>query len=240
MKKHQKSSATPKILLVIFISALVAVSFLFAKQKVEEFCGTSDLNGASAYAPTDSADDSSWQLMLVNADHPLPEGFSVELTTLANGHKVDKRVYPYLQRMFDDARSAGIIPAISSSYRTAEKQQSILDEYTEQYINQGYSEAEALEIAKTWAAVPGTSEHQTGLALDITTADANKQAADIVWKWLKKNSYKYGFIIRYPEDKTDITGISNEPWHFRYVGEKAAAEIHKKGLCLEEYLNLTE
>ena len=216
--------------LLLLAAAIAAGVFTAAKIKTENM-----------YAPAAAvSSEDSWKLILVNANNPLPEDFEVELTVLSGGHQVDKRVYPYLRQMFDDARSAGIMPAISSSFRTAEKQQSILDDYTEQYINQGYSPREALEIAKTWAAVPGTSEHQTGLAVDITTADANIQAADVVWKWLRKNSYKYGFIIRYPEDKTDITGISNEPWHFRYVGAEAAAEIHKRGICLEEYLNLAE
>ncbi len=180
--------------------------------------------------------DDAWQLILVNADNPLPEDFQPELTELSGGHRIDRRVYPQLQKMFDDARQKGIRPAISSSYRTAEQQQAELDQKTEEYVRQGYSREKALETAKKWAAVPGTSEHQTGLAVDITTADASVQAADVVWKWLEKNSYKYGFIKRYPENKTDITGISNEPWHFRYVGPKAAKEIKKRGICLEEYL----
>lgn len=189
------------------------------------------------HAETDeTSEDDAWQLILVNADNPLPENFQPELTELSGGHRIDKRVYPQLQKMFDDARQKGIRPAISSSYRTAEQQQAELDQKTEEYIRQGYSREKALETAKKWAAVPGTSEHQTGLALDITTDDASVQAADVVWKWLEKNSYKYGFIKRYPENKTDITGISSEPWHFRYVGPEAAKEIKKRGICLEEYL----
>ncbi len=183
-----------------------------------------------------SSEDDDWQLILINADNPLPDDFSVTLTTLANGHKIDSRVYPHLQKMFDDARSQGIMPAISSSYRTSEEQQAELDQKTREFRNQGYTPDEALEAAKTWAALPGTSEHQTGLALDITTADAKLQSVDIVWNWLRKNSYKYGFIVRYPANKVDITGISNEPWHFRYVGLSAAEEIYRRGLCLEEYL----
>lgn len=184
----------------------------------------------------ENSENDAWQLILVNADNPLPDGFHPELTELSGGHRIDKRVYPHLQKMFDDARQKGIRPAISSSYRTAEQQQAELDQKTEEYIRRGYSREKALETAKKWAAVPGTSEHQTGLAIDITTADASVQAADVVWKWLEKNSYKYGFIKRYPEDKTEITGISNEPWHFRYVGPEAAKEIKKRGICLEEYL----
>lgn len=185
-----------------------------------------------------SSEDDDWQLMLINSDNPLPDDFSVELTSLANGHKIDSRVYPHLQQMFDDARNQGILPTISSSYRTSEEQQSELDQKTEEFINQGYTPEEALEIAKTWAALPGASEHQAGLAVDITSADASVQAPDIVWNWLKSNAHKYGFIRRYPPDKADITGISNEPWHFRYVGLAAAEEIYKRGLCLEEYLEI--
>lgn len=185
-----------------------------------------------------SSEDDNWQLMLINADNPLPDNFSVELTSLANGHKIDSRVYPYLQKMFDDARSQGIFPTISSSYRTSEEQQAELDQKTEEFINQGYAPDEAYEIAKTWAALPGTSEHQAGLAVDITSLDAALQPTDTVWKWLSENSYKYGFIRRYPPDKSDITGVSNEPWHFRYVGQSAAEEIYKRGLCLEEYIEI--
>lgn len=185
-----------------------------------------------------SSEDDGWQLMLINADNPLPDNFSVELTSLANGHKIDSRVYPHLQKMFDDARSQGILPSISSSYRTAKEQQAELDQKKEEFIRRGYSPDDALEAAKTWAALPGTSEHQAGLAVDITSADASVQPPDIVWNWLKSNAHKYGFIRRYPPDKVGITGISNEPWHFRYVGQSAAEEIYKHGLCLEEYLEI--
>ncbi len=184
-----------------------------------------------------SADDD-WQLILINADNPLPDNFSVELTSLANGHKVDRRVYAHLQEMFDDAKEQGILLTISSSYRTSEEQQAELDQKTEEFINQGYAPEKALEIAKTWAALPGTSEHQAGLAVDITSLNSSLQSTDTVWKWLSDNSYKYGFIRRYPPDKTDITGVSNEPWHFRYVGRAAAEEIYKRGLCLEEYIEI--
>ena len=120
-----------------------------------------------------SSEDDDWQLMLINADNPLPDNFSVKLTSLANGHKIDSRVYPHLQQMFDDARSQGILPSISSSYRTAKEQQAELDQKKEEFIRQGYAPDEAYEAAKAWAALPGTSEHQAGLAVDITSADAS-------------------------------------------------------------------
>ena len=177
-----------------------------------------------------------WELILVNRKHPIPANYEVKLMQLQNDQAVDERIYPALQEMFDDARAEGILPTISSSYRTAEKQQELMDEKIAEYQASGYDYETAKQLAEEWVAIPGTSEHQMGLSVDITTADSNQQDASIVWDWLKQNSYKYGFIQRYPENKTDITGIINEPWHYRYVGKEAAQEIYEQGICLEEYL----
>lgn len=227
---------------VIIICCVLALGFS-ARRVIDNYLFRHIKTGVSLLiSPIDtdkvSSEDDDWQLILVNAENPIPEGFSVDLTLLSDGHRIDSRVYPHLQKMFNDARNQGILPSISSSYRTSEEQQAELDQKTEEFINQGYAEDKALEIAKTWAAVPGTSEHQIGLAVDITSVNASRQSPDIVWEWLSNNSYKYGFIRRYPPDKTDITGVNNEPWHFRYVGQAAAEEIHKRGLCLEEYLKI--
>lgn len=184
--------------------------------------------------PTEPPADESWKLLLVNKDHPLPEGFTVELKELRNGHHVDARIFPELQQMFDDARAAGIYPFINESFRSAERQQQIMDKYIAGYEAQGMSHKAAVEKALTVVAVPGTSEHQLGLALDlIAEYDADSTAT---WNWLRENCRRYGFILRYPADKVEVTGISYEPWHFRYVGAAAAEEIMERGLCLEEYL----
>ncbi len=183
-------------------------------------------------------EDESWKLLLVNASHPLPEDFSVTLKPLRNGHQVDERIYPELQQMFDDARAQGIYPFINESFRSAQRQQEILDKYIANYRATGLSQAEAEAKALELVALPGTSEHQLGLALDlIAEFDADSTAT---WNWLKENCWRYGFILRYPGDKTAITGITNEPWHFRYVGKEAAKEITEQGLCLEEYLEQKE
>ena len=177
-----------------------------------------------------------WQLLLVNRWNPIPEGYAPELTELWNGESVDSRIYSYLQEMFDDARAEGLEPYVNAGYRTNEVQQSLMDQEVEDYISQGYSEADAREMAEQWVAVPGTSEHQLGLAVDISMDDNGSQSVVDVWQWLMENSYKYGFILRYPEDKTEITGIAYEPWHYRYVGKEAAEDIYRRGVCLEEYL----
>ena len=175
-----------------------------------------------------------WNLIVVNRWNELPEDYSVELTELSNGQKVDSRIYPYLQEMFDAARAEGIYPIVREGYRTAEEQQEILDDKIQSYINQGYSQSRAEKTAKEWVALPGTSEHQLGIAVDIN-ADKSKCSNEEVYAWLAENAYKYGFILRYPMGKQEITGTSYEPWHYRYVGIEAAYEINERGICLEEY-----
>ena len=175
-----------------------------------------------------------WNLIVVNAWNELPEDYSVELTELSNGQKVDSRIYPYLQEMFDAARAEGVYPVVREGYRTEEEQQEILDDKIQTYINQGYSQSRAERTAKEWVALPGTSEHQLGIAVDIN-ADKSKCSNEEVYAWLAENAYKYGFILRYPMGKQEITGTSYEPWHYRYVGVEAAKEIYERQICLEEY-----
>ena len=183
-------------------------------------------------AQTQTGDD--WKLILVNAEHPVPEDYSVTLKELRNDQWVDERIYPELQQMFDDARAEGIYPLINESYRSAERQQEILDNYIAAYEAEGLSTEEAQQRALEVVAKPGTSEHQLGLALDIIVE--YEEDSTQTWQWLKENCWRYGFILRYPEDKTEITGISYEPWHFRYVGAEAAQQITERGITLEEYL----
>mgnify|MGYP004517112277 FL=1 len=175
-----------------------------------------------------------WNLIVVNRWNELPEDYDVELTELSNGQMVDSRIYPYLQEMFDAARTEDVYPVVREGYRTAEEQQEILDDKIQSYINQGYSQAKAERTAKEWVALPGTSEHQLGIAVDIN-ADKSKCSNEDVYEWLAENAYKYGFVLRYPPGKQKITGTSYEPWHYRYVGEEAAKEIYERGICLEEY-----
>lgn len=188
-----------------------------------------------------NVDKTQWNLILVNKWNLLPENHNPSLTQLKNGHAIDERAYPDLQNMMDDCRAAGLNPLICSSYRTMDKQKKLYKNKVGEYLAQGYSQEDAEAAAGEVVAVPGTSEHQLGLALDIV--DVANQVLDErqenteVQKWLMKNSWKYGFILRYPTDKSDITGISYEPWHYRYVGKEAAKEIYEAGICLEEYLN---
>ncbi|MBE6007835.1 MAG: D-alanyl-D-alanine carboxypeptidase family protein [Lachnospiraceae bacterium] len=223
-----------KLVIVLFISGFIL--FGIAVWGYDILSGKLAVGEHYTWKDVDYSDEEKWSLILVNPWNPVPDGYEVELTELKNGEAVDSRIYPLLQEMFDDARKEGIRPFIYSSYRTQAYQQYLYDKEIEDYKAQGYNDEEAEAIAKTWVAYPGTSEHQLGLALDITSEDKNKQPAEKVWQWLELNSYKYGFILRYTEEKMEFTGINPEPWHYRYVGKKAAKEIYEQGICLEEYL----
>lgn len=185
---------------------------------------------------------SDWNLILANPWNKLPEDYAqdLSLTPLPNGHSIDSRCYPFLTEMMNDCRSAGLRPLICSSYRSHQKQKALFQERIDELRAQGYSKKDARTKAATSVARPGTSEHQLGLAVDIV--DQSHQILDTaqestpVQQWLMENSWKYGFILRYPADKSRLTGIIYEPWHYRYVGREAAREIHERGICLEEYL----
>lgn len=112
--------------------------------------------------------------------------------------------------MFDDARAAGLQLFVREGYRTGDEQRQLLNEKISQYQTDGYSKTDAEKLAKEWVATPGTSEHEIGIAVDIN-ADTSSSSKDEVYTWLENNSYRYGFIKRYPSNKADITGISNEP-----------------------------
>jgi len=181
-----------------------------------------------------------WRLLLVNPWNPLPDGYTVELKRLFNGLKVDARIYDDLAAMLTDCRAEGLQPIVCSAYRPMATQQRLYSNKIARLRAAGYAEEAAIQEAGRWVAVPGTSEHQTGLALDIVAASYQlldqKQEETAEQKWLMEHCWEYGFVLRYPADKCDITGIGYEPWHHRYVGREAAAEMRDRGVCLEEYL----
>ena len=183
-----------------------------------------------------------WQLVLVNAWHTLPADFTVETTAIGGGLRVDRRIAQDLQTMLADCRKAGLKPMVCSAYRTRATQQRLYRNKIARLRAAGYAEADAIKEAGRWVAPPDTSEHQTGLALDLISSRYQvldqKQEDTAEQKWLMEHSWEYGFVLRYPTDKSAITGIGYEPWHYRYVGRDAAVAMHASGQCLEEYLGL--
>ena len=186
-------------------------------------------------------EDDTWKLTLVNAWTPVEEGYAPPLTEIENNYYFDSRAVQDLQQMLADGRKEGLDFWICSAYRTIEKQTRLYENKVSRLMTEeGFSESQAREKARTEVAYPGTSEHHLGLAVDIVAKDYQildeKQARTEEADWLSENCWRYGFILRYPLDKTEETGIIFEPWHYRYVGKEAAKEIMEQGICLEEYL----
>lgn len=185
-----------------------------------------------------------WQLLLVNPWNELPEDYEVNLKALPDGMKVDERAYDDLSAMLRACRDDGLAPKICSAYRTMSKQTYLYNNKIARLRNAGYSKSAAEKEAGRWVARPGTSEHQLGLAVDIVSTSyqalTKKQERTAEQKWLMEHCWEYGFILRYPNDKSEITGIGYEPWHYRYVGREVALDVRESGLCFEEYLALRE
>ena len=185
-----------------------------------------------------------WNLKLVNFEHALDETFEpAELSEVDNGYAADSRIADATKKMIADARSKDNVRIIAlSAYRDYDYQMELFENKVQRLQQEkGYSVDKAREEAKTVVAYPGTSEHQLGLALDLVDARHVKldesQENTAAYKWLYEHCAEYGFIVRYPNGKTDITGIIYEPWHFRYVGVEAATYIMEHNITLEEYLS---
>ncbi len=172
-------------------------------------------------------------LILVNGQNELPDDYAISLCKTENGEYVAECIYPYLQDFFAAAEAQGFSPEITSAYRSEEEQKKLFNSRVRNYKKQGYSQKEATSLANEYAAKPRHSEHETGLAVDINSSTGDKWE---FYYWMEENCSKYGFILRYPSGKEDITGIEYEPWHFRFVGKDAADYIHNNNLTLEEYL----
>ena len=183
-------------------------------------------------------------LILVNRDHPLPEDYSpgVEMVWARDGraYSLDRRCTADFLDMMADCAAAGGQPYICSGFRSREEQEKLYAEKVRSLIEEGVSPEEAPQEAALTVAVPGTGEHELGLAADLIDEGYpyldEEQENTATQRWLMENSWRYGFILRYPNGTTHITGILYEPWHYRYVGRGPAEEIHRTGLTLEEYL----
>ena len=241
------------MILVILILTIVYKYIAYKKEvqasletsvNVEELYNTTNIEEAEVIEEENKRDidsyTSDWDLLLVNKKHEVPEGYILELEEVESGHQVDKRIAKSLEQMLSDARKEGLSPIICSSYRTNAKQQKLYNNKVREYKRWGCSSEEAEELASYWVAIPGTGEHETGLAVDIVSENYQildeKQEQTDVQRWLIDNSYKYGFTLRYPTDKKDITMINYEPWHYRYVGIDNATYMKEHDMCLEEYI----
>ena len=246
-KRYREAMRNRIIAAVLLAGIIVGAIFIIKGCKKDDAPVDEDQNqpAADAVKPADDQPKVDDELLtLVNPWNPLPDSWTPDLVTLSDGRKIDSRCYEAFEEMMDACKAAGYSPFLCSAYRTQETQQQLYDNKVQRLINSGMSEEEAKVEAAKAVAIPGTSEHQLGLAVDIVDANmqdlTDEQENTATQKWLMANSWRYGFIHRYPNSKTDITGIIYEPWHYRYVGKDAAQDIFNRDITLEEYLGKAE
>lgn len=189
-----------------------------------------------------SSDTESWKLILVNSKNKLPENFEVSTAKITENYYVDERIADSLNKMIAAAKEDGVSLMLCSAHRSIDYQTQLFEKKKNEFMAAGKSESEATQATASMINVPGTSEHHTGLAVDIVTPEFQNLIAEFdttpAYKWLDAHAHEYGFILRYPIDKQEVTGIIYEPWHYRYVGIEHAKTIKQYKICLEEYLDV--
>ena len=195
---------------------------------------------ASSAAPVETIPRDEWYMVLANRSSVLPGDFTVAETATVGEAVVDARIAEALRQMGNDAAAAGVKLKPTNGYRSIARQQELWDARVKTLMEGGLSQADAETKAIDYTSAPGTSDHNTGLGLDIVSEDHPAKDAGFAEtaaaQWLAEHAADYGFILRYPSDKTEATGMDYEPWHYRYVGSEQAHKIKESGLCLEEYL----
>ena len=222
----RRLNGRPLILLVFLILLIIAVAF--AAVRIVIWRG----RGENARI-----------LTLVNPWNGLTEsGYTVHLTDAEDGFQVDKACASALKTMLADCRAAGLEPKIAAAYRSNDEQLELYDGEIQRRIDAGMTPEEATEAVSREIAVPGRSEHELGLAVDLVDSAYpvmdTAQGGTPVQQWLMSNAWQYGFILRYPSGGEEMTGFVYQPWHYRYVGEETASRIHSLSITLEEYLSL--
>lgn len=229
-------------ILWLIISGIVS---LFTKPKEEnkpqEQTATNSISNNDTATQVSTTVDNSvineWNLKLVNKDNSVDRSYVPELEELNDGIMFDKRAISYLRNMINAMYKVGIKNVwVQSSYRSYEKQEELFNRKVTYYKNQGKKQEEAERLAQTVVQRPEMSEHNLALAADFNTV-TNEFEKTKAFEWLQKNAADYGFVLRYPKDKQDITGIVYESWHWRYVGKEHAKVMKEKGYCLEEYID---
>ena len=223
--------------LLVFVSAFFIIHTVYNNAKLQEAKEMAEQaekekaekeEAERAKREKIAEEKSQWYLLLVNEWNAIPDDFTIETAPVENGYVADERIVEPLKQMLADCRAAGYSVTIVSTFRTRETQQYLYDHTAN----------------KADTAIPGHSEHECGLAVDVIDSGSlgwgdpliDAQEDMPAQKWLMEHCWEYGFILRYPKDKEEITGIIYEPWHYRYVGREHAEIIMKNGLCLEEYL----
>lgn len=180
--------------------------------------------------------ESTTLLYIVNAEQAAPEDGNQTLAFIDDEHMVDARCADELEALLRACRAAGFAPAVTAAYRSPSEQRELLNELADEYRTQGLDAESAKARAQTELPLPGHSEHQLGLAVDLTDAEGGDKGG--MERWLSEHAWEYGFILRYPSGKETVTGHAFDPRHYRYVGADAAKQIHELDVTLEEYVSM--
>ena len=184
--------------------------------------------------PKKKIDD--WRLILANYENLLPENFTVKVSDIDKTRQFDSRAIGELNDMMNAMKKDGINNVwVQSAYRSVARQKELYDSSVKKYLQQGKTQEEAEKLTDEYINKPGSSDHNLGLAVDFNYVDNKFEKLD-GFKWLKNNAENYGFVLRYPKDKENITKIAYESWHWRYVGVEHAKKMNELNMCLEEYI----
>ena len=248
-KKSKKNLEIILIILMLFLGiSIILISLIFFnhKEKEEKKVETSsetveENNVIEIVIPKEEKRKiNDWRLILVNKENPLPQDFTIELANVDKTRQVDKRIIADLKEMMQSMKSVGINNIwVQSAYRSIEYQEKLYNNRINEYLKLGLKKEEAESLTLKYINKPGESEHNLGLAVDFNRVNEDFKNTK-AFEWLSKNAKDYGFVMRYPEEKANITGIEYEPWHWRYVGKENAYKMNELNMCLEEYIKYLE
>lgn len=238
MEKKKKRINKNKLIVLILIVMLILVFAMIIKisSKVGDKHILKQEKQVTDSAKSKQNIELDWKLILVNFENKLPDNYNTTLESIDEYRKFDSRAIGYLQDMINDMRTQNVGGIwVQSSYRSVEDQTRIYNNKVESYRNSGKKLSEAQRLTEQVISKPGYSEHNLGLAVDFNYVNNDFEKTK-EFSWLKQNAEDYGFILRYPKEKENITKMTYEPWHWRYVGQENAKKINELGMCLEEYI----
>ena len=253
-RKRKLNKKRVAIVVIIFVLIIMGIVKLLKKEEQIETSSNDDIIQVdNVEKPTEKPIENpvkeqsnvkneiaDWRLTLANYENILPDDFQVEVEEIADDRLFDARAIDDLKKMINAMGRDGIANIwVQSAYRSVERQKELYDNSVQKYLKQGKTQEEAERLTDEYINKPGASDHNLGLAVDFNNVDNKFEDLD-GFKWLQKNAENYGFILRYPKDKEEITKIAYESWHWRYVGEEHAKKMNKLNMCLEEYIEYLE
>ena len=249
-RKRKLNKKRVALVAIIFVLIIMGIVKLLKKEESIETSSNDDSTQVSngdqpiekpienpvQEQPEEKKEITDWRLTLANYENILPDDFKVEVEEIADDRMFDARAIDDLKKMINSMGKDGISNVwVQSAYRSVERQKELYDNSVQKYLKQGKTQDEAEKLTEEYINKPGSSDHNLGLAVDFNYVDNKFEDLD-GFKWLKENAEDYGFILRYPKDKEEITKIAYESWHWRYVGQEHAKKMNELNMCLEEYI----